>query len=491
LDWAIKMTGSRAFLSARQWAEDIRSKKISSVEALQFHLDRVKRFNPEVNAVVAFDLDRAFSRAAAADAAIARDETWGPLHGVPMTVKESFDVAGLATTWGLPALRNNIAGDDAAAVHSLIRNGAVVFGKTNVPTLLTDWQTFNPIYGTTRNPWDLSRTPGGSSGGAAAALAAGLTPLELGTDIGASIRSPAHHCGVYGHKSSFGVVAQAGHAIPGAEVPLDMIVGGPLARTAEDLDMALDAIAGAEPENAPYWKLSLPTPCFRQLKEARVAVWLEDECCRVDSEIQRLISSAAKAVEAAGGRVDATARPFSDAKAVHALYVQLLRGATGAVLPADLFESQRRQAEQLSDRDQSYLASTLRAVMQTHRSWFLAHRERAALRKQWDAFFQNVDVLLCPIAASAAFPHDQETERPFRQIQVNGRAENYNDQLFWAGLASLAYLPATVAPIGLTRAGLPVGVQIIGAYMQDKTTVEFARLLAAEIGGFRPPPNFS
>ena len=485
------MTGLGAYRSAKQWAEDIRSKKVSSVEALRLHLDRVEKFNQEVNAIVVFDLDRAHSQAAAADVAIARGETWGPLHGVPMTVKESFDLTGLATTWGLLTLRNNIATSDAVAVQGLARTGAVVFGKTNVPTLLADWQTFNPIYGTTRNPWDLTRTPGGSSGGAAAALAAGLTPLELGSDIAASIRNPAHHCGVYGHKPSFGVVPQGGHAIPGAEIPIDMLVCGPLARTADDLDTALDAITGAEAENAPYWKISLAEPRFRQLKEARIAVWLEDDCCRVDSEIQRLINSALTVAEAAGGRVDAKARPFSDAEGAHALYVQLLRGATGAVLPADLFESQRQQAERISDHDQSYLARTLRAVTQTHRSWFLAHGKRAVLRRQWEAFFQNFDVLLCPAAASAAFPHDQETERPYRQIQVNGKAENYNDQLFWAGLASLAYLPATVAPIGLTSAGLPVGVQIIGPYMEDKTAIQFARLLAAEIGGFRTPPDYS
>ena len=276
------MTGLGAYRSAKQWAEDIRLKKVGSVEALRLHLDRVEKFNQEVNAIVVFDLDRAHSQAAAADAAIARGETWGPLHGVPMTVKESFDLTGLATTWGLLTLRNNIATSDAVAVQGLARTGAVVFGKTNVPTLLADWQTFNPIYGTTRNPWDLTRTPGGSSGGAAAALAAGLTPLELGSDIAASIRNPAHHCGVYGHKPSFGVVPQGGHAIPGAEIPIDMLVCGPLARTADDLDTALDAITGAEAENAPYWKISLAEPRFRQLKEARIAVWLEDDCCRVD-----------------------------------------------------------------------------------------------------------------------------------------------------------------------------------------------------------------
>ena len=484
------MAGSPAFDSARQWAENIRAKRLSSVEALQFHLERMNKFNPELNAIVAFNLDRAHEVASAADKALARGEIWGPLHGVPMTVKESFDVAGLATTWGVPALRDNIARNNAAAVDALARNGAVVFGKTNVPIFLTDWQTFNPIYGTTCNPWDLARTPGGSSGGAGAAIAAGLTPLELGSDIGASIRSPAHNCGVYGHKPSFEIVPQAGHSIPGAEAPLDMLVCGPLARTADDLELALDIVASAEPEDAPFWTLSLPPPRVRQPRDFRVAIWLEDECCRVDSRIQELISSAAKTVEAAGGLVDERARPFSDSKAAHALYVQLLRGATGAVLPTDLFESQRRRAELLSDDDHSYLAKTLRGVVQTHRSWFLAHEQRAALRRQWNAFFQSFDVLLCPVAASAAFLHDQQTERPFRQIQVNGRAENYNDQLFWAGLASLAYLPTTVAPIGSTSDGLPVGVQIIGAYMQDKTTIEFARLLGAEIGGFRAPPKF-
>jgi amidase len=485
------MTNPRPFTSAKDWADDIRSRTVSSLEALEFHVARIEKFNQRINAVVVMDLDRARSRAIAADAAMARGESWGPLHGVPMTVKESFDLAGLPTTWGVWALRGNIAHEDAAAVSGLSRNGAVIFGKTNVPTLLAEWQTFNPIYGTTSNPWDFTRSPGGSSGGAAAALAAGLTTLELGSDIGGSVRNPAHCCGVYGHKPSFGVVPQAGHAIPGAGVPLDLLVCGPMARSAEDLDMVLSAIAGAEPEDVPHWSLTLPASRFSRLKGVRVGVWLEDENCQVDHELQQLIRNASKAASGAGAVVDETARPIGDPSAAHSLYLQLLRGATGAVLSDETFESQRRQAEKLSDDDNSYWARTLRAAMQTHRSWFRAHERRAELRRQWAEFFKRYDVLLCPAAATAALPHDQKTDRPFRQILVNGKEENYNNQMFWAGLASLPYLPATVAPVGFTAAGLPVGVQIIGPYLNDRTTIEFARLLAAEIGGFSAPPTFS
>ena len=184
------------FLPAHRLAALIRSRKIGCLELLDLYLQRVERYNPAVNAICVLDAQRARKRARAADRALARRTPWGPLHGVPMTIKESFDVAGLPTTWGRPELQRHIPAANALAVDRLQRAGAIIFGKTNVPTLLADWQTFNPIYGTTSNPWDLARVPGGSSGGSAAARAAGLTALECGSDIGASIRNPAHYCGV-------------------------------------------------------------------------------------------------------------------------------------------------------------------------------------------------------------------------------------------------------------------------------------------------------
>ena len=479
-----------AFQPAVELARAIRDRRIGCIELLEIHLERVGRYNQALNAIVVLDAERAMDRARRADEALADGDIWGALHGVPMTVKEAFDIAGLPTTWGAPALRGNVAGVNAAAVDGLLSAGAIVFGKTNVPLMISDWQTFNEIYGTTNNPWDLGRGPGGSSGGSAAALAAGLAALEIGSDIGASIRNPAHYCGVYGHKPSFGVVPQAGHAIPGARVPIDILVCGPLARSAGDLAAAMEAIAGPEPEDRAAWRLALPPPRRTALRDFRVAVMPEDPNCRVDAAVLDRIQAAADAVAKAGATVDDRARPEIDTSRAHALYLQLLRGATGALAGPEAFADMKAQTQGLRPDDDSYRARVLRGATQDHRAWFAAHESRQQLRSPWARFFEDWDVLLCPVAASAAFPHDQARERPDRTIMVNGREENYNDQLFWAGLPSLVYLPATAAPAGLTPSGLPVGVQIVGPYLQDRTTIEFARLLADEIGGFVPPPGY-
>jgi amidase len=391
----------------------------------------------------------------------------------------------------VPALAGNVARANAASVEGLLGAGANIFGKTNVPYLIGDWQTFNAIYGTTNNPWDLARGPGGSSGGSAAALAAGLSALEAGSDIGASIRNPAHYCGVYGHKPSFGAVPQQGHAIPGAEAPIDILVLGPLARSADDLELALDAMAGPEPADRGAWSLTLPGAKKQRLSEFRIALVSGDANSKVDSAVTDRLQAAAAAVAKAGARVDDRPRLPVDTARAHALYLQLLRGATGALLPPDVFAKSREDAAKLLAEESSYRAKVLRGVVQDHRSWVEAHEERTRMRRAWAAFFEEYDVVLCPAAASAAFPHDQKVERPDRTILVNGRRENYNDQLFWAGLASLVYLPATVAPAGLTPEGLPVGVQVVGPYLGDRTTIQFARLLAAEIGGFVPPPGYA
>jgi amidase len=482
--------GDWMFRSATALARAIREGQVSCVELLDLHLERVRRHNPGLNAIVVLDADRARARAGEADAALARGQSWGPLHGVPMTVKDSFDVTGLPTTWGVPALRDNVAAAPAATVEALLAAGAIVFGKTNVPLLLADMQTFNEIYGTTNNPWDVGRAPGGSSGGAAAALATGMTALELGSDIGGSIRNPAHYCGVYGHKPSFGVVPQHGHWIPGAHAVVDMSTCGPLARSADDLALALGVLAGPEPSERPAWRLDLPAPRRTGLHEFRVAVMLDDPSSPVDRGVIDGVQAVVDAAARAGARVDDTARPAIDIARAYALYLQLLRGATGALLGDEAVAQARAQAARLDPADRSVAASLLRGVVQDHRAWFRAHEERQMLRAAWAAFFEDHDVLLCPVAPTAAFPHDQKRDRVDRRLVVNGREQEYNSQLFWAGLATLPYLPATVAPAGRTRAGLPVGVQIVGPYLGDRTTIEFARLLAEVTEGFVAPPGY-
>jgi amidase len=406
-----------------------------------------------------------------------------------MTVKEAFDVAGLPTTWGVPALRDNVANANAASVDALLSAGVIIFGKTNIPTLLGDRQTFNAIYGTTNNPWDPARTPGGSSGGAAAALAAGMSALEMGSDIGSSITNPAHCCGVYGHKPSFGIVPQHGQWIPGARVPLDMQVCGPLARSAEDLALVLGLVVGPEPIDRLAHAIRLPAPRRAALKDFRIALTLDDPTFVVDGEVADRIQAVADATARAGARIDDKARPRIDMLRAHALFLRLLRGATGALLADDAYAQSRAKAALLAPSDQSHGARVLRAVTQDHRAWFAAHEERQAVRAAWAAFFEEYDVMLCPVAATAAFPHDHR-ERSERRIIVNGREEDYNAQLFWATLTNLPYLPGTVAPAGRTSGGLPVGVQIVGPYLEDHTGIEFARLLGQVTEGFVPPPGY-
>jgi amidase len=358
--------------------------------------------------------------------------------------------------------------------------------------MLADWQSFNAVYGSTSNPWDVTRTPGGSSGGGAASLAAGMSALELGSDIGASIRAPAHFCGVYGHKPSFGIVPQHGHSTPGGRVPSDMSVCGPLARSAEDLALALDIVAGPEPYDRDAWTLKLPGPRKTRLKDLRIALKLDDPNSAVDRGVADRVQAAADALARAGARVDDRARPRIDERRAYALYVQLLRGATGARSSDEAFARSRESAARLAPGDESSSARMLRGVVQDHRSWYVAHEERQQLRFAWAEFFRDYDALLCPAAAMAAFPHDQKVDRAERLLSVNGKQEEFNLHVpgVWAAIATLAYLPATVAPAGRTPAGLPVGVQIVGPYLQDHSTIELARLLARETEGFVAPPAY-
>ena len=460
-----------AYLSAYELASRIQNKEIGCLEILEHFLDRVERYNASLNAIIEMDAARARVRAKEADAALANGDIWGPLHGVPMTIKEAFGVSGMHMTWGDPTLANHVPDKNAIVVDRLMDAGVTLFGTTNVPLWLMDWQTYNTMYGTTNNPWDLSRAPGGSSGGSAAALAAGLSALDAGSDIGSSIRNPGHYCGIYGHKPTFGILPTTGHDLPGYPKPLDILVVGPLARSAEDLAIALDVMAGADGMDAKAWKLELPEPRHTRLSDFRIAV-VADACVK------------------AGATVSDTACPEIDMSAAHANYIQLLRGASSGILPQSFIDNAAEDVATLKVGDESFKARALRAALQSHRDWSIADQQRTRDRAAWEAFFQEWDVLLCPVAATAAIPHQQDVERFFRTVTVNGHQENYNDQLFWAGISCNVYLPGTSAPAGLTPSGLPVGVQIVGAHLEDHTTIEFARLLADEIGGGVPPPGY-
>ena len=478
------------FASATQLAREVRDRRIGCLELLDLYLARAERHNPALNAIVVWQHEAARERARAADAALARGEVWGPLHGVPMTVKESYNMTGLPTTFGNPAFKDNIAKSNAVVIERLLAAGAVIYGKTNVPFLLMDSQSYNDIYGTTNNPWDKTRGPGGSSGGEAAALAAGLSALGAGSDIAGSLRNPAHYCGIYGHKPSWGLIPSRGHSATDAVTPTDISVVGPMARNAVDIDLALRILAGPDLLQQPSWQVVLPPPRGRKLADFRVAVWADEPIAEIDASVRERFDAAVAAVARAGAKIDETARLPIGAAEHHRLFMTLLRAATASRLSDEAFAEQKAVAASIAPDDMSFRATMARGATLDHRAWGMANEARNKLRFAWRTFFERFDVLLTPVAATAAFPHDHSPDRDKRLIPINGRMIPSGDQRFWAGLPSLSYLPATAAPIGLTPAGLPVGLQIIGAEGEDPTTVEFARLLAAEIGGFVPPPGY-
>ncbi|WP_290651988.1 amidase [Aquisalimonas sp.] len=482
-----------AYRSTARLALMIREGELSAEAMLEHFLGRMERHNAALNAVVTTDLDAARRRAREADAARARGESWGPLHGIPMTVKETYEVEGMPTTAGAPALRDHWSEVNAAAVQRLLDAGVVIYGKTNVPLFAGDLQSYNAIYGTTNNPWDLARTPGGSSGGSAAALAAGMTSLELGSDIGGSIRTPASFCGVCGHKSSYGVISSRGH-IPGSPGSLsrtDISVAGPLARTVDDLQLAMGLLAGPEPEQAVGWQLRLPPARWRRLTDFRVAAWLDDPGCPVDAEVVSILEGLVGRLRTAGVQVDDQSRPQGiDLASSHETYYQLLTATMSGGLPEKVFNTMLDKAELAGLQDTSYPMRFARGAIQRHGQWLRTHEKRLQMRKAWEAFFRGIDVVLAPAIHTPPFPHDHSQPMAERRLAVNGVDRPYMDVLAWAGLAGVVYLPSTVVPVGHTASGLPVGVQIIGPYLEDYTSLAFARHVEALTGGFVVPPGY-
>jgi amidase len=479
------------FKPALALARLLRARKIGARELLDLSWAQVEKHNGALNAVIVSDIARARKAAAAADRRLKKGEPNGPFDGVPMTIKESFDWTGTPSTWGAPRFKNNIAKSDAVALKRMTDAGAIIFGKTNVPLMLADWQSFNDIYGTTNNPWDVTRAPGGSSGGSAVALAAGMSAIEIGSDIGASIRNPAHYCGVYGHKPTYGIVPMRGQALPGIVTPSDISVAGPLARSARDLTQMMKLLAGPDGIEARALRLSLPQAKQKSFKDFRVAVMLSDPMSEVDQPVQDLIAGLAAWLQKRVKKLSMAARPAFSTREAMDVYVALLRAATSRRQSDEEFAANSERAKELAPQDMSYYAQMLRAYVTPHRSWLMANERRHQMRLLWDQFFDDWDVLLCPAAASAAFPHDHVGERHERGILVNGKRVPTTDQLFWAGYSCCFYLPSTVAPLGLTPQGLPSGVQIIARQYGDFTALRFAEFLEREYCAFTPPPGFA
>jgi amidase len=482
--------GGKWYRTAGEQVADLVNRRVSSVELLEQAIARIDGLDKHINAVVVRDFDRARQAAIAADQALARGER-RPLLGVPMTVKESFNVAGLPTTWGIPAFKDWRPTEDAVPVQRLKAAGAVIIGKTNVPVALADWQATNPIYGATNNPYDIDRTPGGSSGGSAAALAAGYVALELGSDIGGSLRAPAHYCGVFGHKPTYGVIARRGHNFPRQPaLPAygdGLAVVGPMARSAQDIALMFNVIAGPDEErDGVGFKLALPQPRHRTLREFRVLLIDTHPLGGTAESIRKALAQLAERLGKEGVTVTRQSPALPDLAEATRNYMRLLGPIMTNGRPPEFYEQMRGLAATMGADNQSLDALYVRSANASWREWEAANNVRTRLQAQWATLFKQFDVVLCPTMPTPAFKHDN-SDAATRRIDVDGKSESYNNNFNWISFATAAQLPATIAPIGRSETGMPIGVQIIGPYLEDLTPIQFAQLIERAFGGFVPP----
>jgi amidase len=460
------------FATASQMLAALQRREISSLELTELHIDRINRLDPKINAVVVRDFEHARERAMQADAERAAGTASGALHGLPHTLKESTMAAGLPQTAAIPEFAGNVATEDGPVAARVRAAGGVLLGKTNIPPFLADIQSNNETYGRTLNPWDPTRSPGGSTGGGAAAVASGLSPLEFGSDIGGSIRIPSLFCGIYGHRPSETAVTRSGAIPPASRPNITRVMGvqGPLARSAEDLELALDVIAAPEAGEDVAWKLAIPPARHERLAGFRVAVLPSLDWCPVDNELLAAQETAVAALSKLGAKV-AIAAPDFDLHEHHRVYMAVL----GALMSARLTPEQRAEAGQGP-------APTLGEFIE-----WMDRRER--YREAYRAFFRDWDILLCPTTTMSAFEHD---DRPMAQrtIVLNGNKVPFGGFLAYSGWTTLSGQPSTAFPMGLNTHGLPVGLQAIGPYLEDRTPIRFASLITKECGGYQRPPGF-
>ncbi len=478
------------YLSATNLVAALAAKKVSSVELVEKAIVRIEHFDKKINAVVVKNFEQALISAKAADKAISQHQRL-PLLGLPITIKESFNLSGLPTTWGDPQYKNWCPDADALAITRLKNAGAIIIGKTNVPLMLQDWQTFNDIYGTTNNPWDLDYTPGGSSGGSAAALAAGFTSLELGSDFAGSIRVPANYCGVFGHKPSIDLIPMRGASPPTSSPtpnPLvDLIVAGPMARTAADLALALDVLAGPdELWDGRGYKLALPPSRHKKLNQFKVLILNHHPLCPTSEIVSNAINNLTEQLIKSGVAVSQNAADIPDLADITRTYIALFTGFVGSNIPEEVYQGFKIDISNLDPDDLSISACIARGCTSTHRDWLATMRHRDKLRRQFRALFKEFDTIICPVMPTPAFTHDHSDQKK-RLIQIDGSPFPYNVQFSWASLATCFGLPSTVVPIDYNN-HLPIGVQVIGDYLEDYTTIQFANLLEQELGGFVIPP---
>jgi len=482
-----------SFKTAVELTAALAAKKVSAIELAQDAINRIERHDAKINAICVRDFERGLAAARAADAELARGVR-KPLLGLPVTVKESFNIAGLPTTWGIPAQKDFTPTEDALPITRVKDAGGVILGKNNVPLGLGDWQSYNEIYGITNNPFDLGRTPGGSSGGASAALAAGYGALSLGSDIGGSLRVPAFHCGVYAHKPTFDLVAMRGHTpppLPPLPSTRDLSVIGPMARCAADLSLLLDVIAGPDPLQAgKAYSLALPPPRHAELKNFRVLLIDTDPVMPTDKVVRGTLERLAVSLAKAGVKVDRSSPLLPDFAASSRLYMRMLMSFLAASFAPEAYAGAQAAVAALPSEDNSLAAERLRGIALSHRDWLMADGGRSRLRAQWHELFRTYDAVICPIMPTPAYPHDHSPDQETRRIKIDGKDYVYPDQLAWPGIATLPGLPSTAIPTGFAPDGLPVGVQIVGPWLEDRTPLRLAESIEQEFGGFKPPPMF-
>ena len=437
----------------------IRQGDLSSRELTEHYIERIERLDPEINAVVTRDFEVALKESAIADEQRHKGEFGGALHGIPITVKDALETRNLRSTGGAIELQDNVPDRDAAVVASLRREGAIVIGKTNLPRWSGDIQSYNEIFGTTNNPWDLSRGPGGSSGGAAAAVAMGFTSFEIGTDIGGSIRFPAAFNGIWGHKPSFGVIPTTGYLdhVHGGLNEADINVFGPLTRSSTDLGFLLDIM---KRNSSPWIPQLQDAPA--DLRKLKVGAWLDDSFCRVDQEVRIHLERVVDELEGDGIAIDRSARPEIDPEEAAMLGLWLVQ----------------RAISQSTDSDGP-----------GHRTWLDRHVRREEIRLKWAKFFDDYDAIIMPVCFVPPFEHQQGGDFTSRTLTCNGQMRNYVDVVKWTTMVGMAYLPSTVPPTGLGPSGLPIGCQVVGAYGSDKLTISLAGRIGELMGDYQPPPR--
>ncbi len=474
------------YATAREMIADLKTKKVSARELLNAHLARNDALHAKLNAVIATDIARAQKDAAAIDEARARGAALGALAGLPMTIKDCFDVENLPAVVGNPEFKERPKTSAEAPIAAASRKaGAVIWGKTNVPFMVSDMQTYNVVYGTTNNPYDVTRGCGGSSGGAATALAAAITPLEMGSDIGGSLRHPANYCGVFSLKPTWGAISQRGYIPPLPEnyVEHDLNVVGPIARNSEDLKLLWTVLHGT------------PAQARRDVKGTRVAVWDQEPSWPLARDVRDGVQRAAQALEKAGAHVEYRKPDINGEELMHC-YTSILTPIMSLGLPPAVihaFEARREQDRKLVHKGgiEAAGANYRLTVTVSHRDVLAAMVKRQKLKDRLAAFFgEGWDVIVMPISMVPPFKHLHTPGFNERVLDVDGQSVPYFGLLNWISLATALHAPALAVPAGQNGQGLPIGVQLVGPWNGEDRLFDFAAAVEEGLGGFTPPPGF-